>query len=264
MLGSPVTIGASAVYSGLDFWRVAHLTNKLQVRASLSALNEEYDEGFQQTLTAITTECSQKAGLKSPPEILQLGCFDPLRNFSKILSVISESTVFPNGLLVASPYILQELTIQELRSFVGHEITHLAIGSGKRGAIVSHATHFGLRVAGFNVGVCMLSLNFARIIPAIISFAGFGFAYVAVRSMQSRQQEYIADRGSVFLTGNGEALISGLSKLENAGDKTSEPKAAIKSSLFKKTWMALVSSHPQMPKRFDRIRRTAAELGQTP
>ena len=110
--------------------------------------------------------------------------------------------------LLLTDYLLLRLTKREVDAVVGHELTHLK----KRHPQTLQIAYLSL--FGAAVGVTIILETQA----SLSALAGAAYAVVTVAGLLivyglSRRFEWAADAGAVSLTGDGEALITGLAKI---------------------------------------------------
>ncbi len=142
--------------------------------------------------------------------------------------------------IIITDYLLNELTKREVDAVIGHELTHLK-KSHPRWLGLSFTLSLGAIVAVWVFPSWPLYLN-----PL------FDLLFVAVPLLTfyfvSRRFEFIADAGSVKLTGDGEALITGLAKLHQLNQMP----------LSWGKWNERLLTHPSTVRRARAIARVAS------
>lgn len=107
--------------------------------------------------------------------------------------------------IFVTDYLIKNLNKSEVDAVVAHEITHLQRKHGARRMTAMYAAIFVLACAGgFFSDQLPHALPFGPICYALLLLALF---------LTSRRNEYVADAGSVKLTGNAEAMITALAKI---------------------------------------------------
>jgi heat shock protein HtpX len=168
-------------------------------------------------------------GLKMPT----LGIIEsPERN--AFASGLSRET----GQITVTRGLMEALTDQELEAVLAHELTHIRNGDARLGVIaavfagiislVAEVVFRGMR-SGRGVRIPSGGNNRggrgagAAVLVALAILAVAWLLAVVLRFALSRNREYLADAGAVELTGNPDAMISALRKVEGRSSMPALP-----------------------------------------
>lgn len=166
----------------------------------------------------------------------------------------------------------QRLNPEELEAVLGHELTHVR----NRDMTVITMASFFATVASY---ITQMSLWFGFGLEDresrdggawiyLVSAAVWATSFLLIQAL-SRYREFAADRGSAILTGHPSHLASALQKISGEMRrrpdrelKQAEPLSAffIIPALSRDSLLGLLSTHPSLENRLQRLERLAAEL----
>jgi len=178
--------------------------------------------------------------------------------------------------------IMQRLEPRELEGVIAHELSHIA----NRDVIVMTIAGFLATVAGLLVrmGVYSGMMGGGRrrdgdnaaavfLVVVLVSVVVYVLSFLLLRAL-SRYREYAADRGSAIMTGAPAQLASALAKISGTMDRvpTKDLRAAEGMNAFfiipavakGFSLSSLVSTHPPVEKRIERLMAMQATLDATP
>ena len=140
--------------------------------------------------------------------------------------------------LMLTEFLLRRLNKREVDAVIGHELTHLK----RRHPQALQAAHLALIAAAAAVTV------YTETQTTFSALAGFAYALITLLGLilvygLSRRFEWQADAGAIALTGDGEALITGLAKIS----------ALNRTPLQWGKWQEKWLSHPPTLRRMERI-----------
>ncbi len=167
-----------------------------------------------------------------------------------------------NSLVAVSSGILQRMNKTELEGVLAHEVAHIANGDMVTMTLVQGMVNaFGMflaRIAGHFLSTLVdeEKAPMVRMIATLILDVIFNFLGMFLVSYISRQREYRADSGAAGLSGK-EKMIAALQKLQNEtapllAEKS--PVATMQISNRRTGFMALLSTHPDLQDRIDRLK----------
>jgi heat shock protein HtpX len=178
--------------------------------------------------------------------------------------------------------IMQRLEPRELEGVLAHELSHIA----NRDVIVMTIAGFLATVAGLLVrmGVYSGMMGGGRrdsrdnsaavfMIVVLVSVVVYVLSFLLLRAL-SRYREYAADRGAAIMTGSPAQLASALAKISGTMDRvpTKDLRAAEGMNAFfiipavakGFSLSSLVSTHPPVEKRIERLMAMQATLDASP
>ncbi len=170
-----------------------------------------------------------------------------------------------NSLVAVSSGILNRMSKNELEGVLAHEVAHIANGDMVTMTLVQGMVNaFGMflaRVVGHFLSTLVdeEKAPMVRMIATLILDVIFNFLGMFLVSYVSRQREYRADAGAAGLGGK-EKMIAALQKLQNeTAPLLSEksPVATMQISNRRTGFMALLSTHPDLQDRIDRLKSAA-------
>ena len=167
-----------------------------------------------------------------------------------------------NSLVAVSSGILQRMNKTELEGVLAHEVAHIANGDMVTMTLVQGMVNaFGMflaRIAGHFLSTLVdeEKAPMVRMIATLILDVIFNFLGMFLVSYISRQREYRADSGAAGLSGK-EKMIAALLKLQNEtapllAEKS--PVATMQISNRRTGFIALLSTHPDLQDRIDRLK----------
>ncbi len=167
----------------------------------------------------------------------------------------------------------------ELLGVIGHEISHIRNYDLRVTTITSALSSFIYLAAVYllALGWTLFKMDGGVITKCICWFfgsialaVGAGLFIVALpiakllNLSMSRQREYLADIGSVDLTRNPKCIVGALKKLEAIEQQYQKQKEnpmvsalAFNNFQVKHWWTNLISDHPTLDRRIDRLEHTA-------
>ena len=202
LIGTPLALGFAGVWAACDWYKHSNdgngLAQKLATRLYLDVTSQDY-----QSLKGIVSDLSSKAHLKEAP-LVMVYKDDGYEN----IAVCGN----PPVLMAYKPY-LKILQPKEIFAVVGHELTHIAAGHLKWKRAASIVANLAVNVASWRFGADILSGHFSHSIGAGLLASAAMLVNTAINISCTKLQENQADRGSVLLTREPQALASGLQKL---------------------------------------------------
>ena len=172
---------------------------------------------------------------------------------------------FKNHALVAvSDSIMAQMTREELRAVLGHEMSHVANGDMVTMTLVHGVMNtfvvFASRLVGWAVDrVILKNENYAPCagyyITRMVLDIAFGFLAGIVVATYSRWREYHADAGSARLLNSPEPMIAALQRLNTM--QPAELPGAMKGFGVSGGIGSLFASHPSCEDRIEALRRHA-------
>lgn len=193
--------------------------------------------------------------------------------------------------------ILARLDEEQLEAVAAHEMSHIVNGDTKVSLISASLLGWALVVSWIGsiialavaaMGLGMLSrggsnddwtatlvricVGLGLVIAAVMAWIGLQ-AWVLIARIADlaihRQREYLADASAVQTTGNVSALISALRALDGEsavlkkGHSLAQPLCAAGDPRTGSAWRDLMSTHPSMDARVERLRAFGHEIAQT-
>lgn len=207
-----------------------------------------------QWLVQTVHRLSQAAGLPKMPEV---GIYD-----GQEMNAFATGPSRSNSLVAVSSGILQRMNKTELEGVLSHEIAHI-----NNGDMVTMTLIQGM-VNAFSMFLSRIAAHFlstmvdekkapwVRMIATFIFDIVFTTLGMFLVTYVSRQREYRADAGGASLGGR-DKMIAALMKLQNEMAPISEeksPVATMQISNRRKGFMSLLSTHPDLQDRIDRLR----------
>ncbi len=175
------------------------------------------------------------------------------------------------GVVVVTKGLVDTLDQDELRAVLAHEIAHILNGDSMAGGLMAMMAYAANRIPAISIpflrlaGVAAGAGQYTVLLPVLVIVAVCWMLPPLVRLSQilfGRSRELLADNTAVLLTRDPEALIRALDKVERYSSVVL--KAGLSTShLFitspRPWWNSdLISTHPPMAKRIERIRHTTA------
>ncbi len=210
-----------------------------------------------QWLLQTTYRLANGAGLTKKPEV---GIYE-----SEDINAFATGPSKNNSLVAVSSGLLRKMNQNEVEGVLAHEISHVANGDMVTMTLVQGIVNaFGMflaRVVGFflSQSVDKEKQHIVRMISTIVLDILFSILGLFVVSYYSRQREYRADKGAAQITGK-EKMIAALQRLrveyESALPVPAEksPVATLQISNRKSGFMNLLSTHPSLEDRIERLR----------
>ena len=208
-------------------------------------------------LVSAVERFARKAGLKTP----EVGIYEgPPNAFA--------TGAFKNSALVAvSTGLLQSMTQEEVEAVLAHEVAHVANGDMVTMALIQGVMNtfvvFLSRVIGYVVDKVVLrnqndGPGIGYYVTTFVLDMLLGVVAAIIVAWFSRQREFRADAGAAELMGNKQPMINALAQLGGL-DPGEMPKTlkAMGISARPGGVMALLSSHPPLEQRIERLRQAA-------
>jgi heat shock protein HtpX len=178
------------------------------------------------------------------------------------------------AVVCATTGLLRRLNNTELEGVLSHELSHIA----HRDVVVMTVASFLGVLAGLVARFSLYSglLRDRRddtmvmiLLVTAVSVVVYGISFLLVRAL-SRYRELAADNSGAMLTGRPSALASALTKVtgEMARIPTQDLRAAeafnafFFAPAFASRFMALLSTHPSLEVRLDRLAKLSTDLGE--
>jgi heat shock protein HtpX len=266
-----LAVGALAVI-GVGVCYLPALSERI---ALASAKATELADGEEPELRALVGRLAAMADLPAPR--LALSPTDVPNAFAAGRSPSDAVIVVTRGLL-------RRLGPEELEAVVAHELTHVASRDAFVMTLIGAPAMLGKRIFDAIIrapgrvqtpGKILLFFVFLYLLfPLFFGWVLYALATALVRTV-SRYREFVADRGSVLLTGSPEALQSALQRL--AGELPLIPKEDLRqvagaNALFIVPAEGVASgldpqrifgSHPPLEQRLARLGQLAQEVGRS-
>jgi heat shock protein HtpX len=250
----------------------------LSERVALGAARAtDLPDGEQPELRALVDRLAAMADLPAPR--LALAATDVPNAFAAGRSPT-------NAVIVVTRGLLSRLSTEELEAVLAHELTHVASRDAFVMTLIGAPALLGKRIFDAIAGapqrvqtpgkVLLVFIFLYLLFPLFFGWVLYALATALVRTV-SRYREFVADRGSIVLTGAPESLMSALQRL--AGELPLIPTEDLRAvaganALFivpveaQGVGMALdpqrmFSSHPPLDLRLARLGQLAQELGRS-
>lgn len=171
-----------------------------------------------------------------------------------------------NSLVAVSSGILYKMNKTELEGVLAHEVAHIANGDMVTMTLVQGMVNaFGMflaRIAGHFLSTMVdeEKAPMVRMIATIILDIVFNILGMFLVAYVSRRREFRADAGGASLGGR-EKMIAALQKLQHETAPLLEeksPVATMQISNRRGGFLALLSTHPDLQDRIDRLKNAAA------
>ena len=208
-------------------------------------------------LVATVERFARQAGVRMP----EVGVYEgPPNAFA--------TGAFKNSALVAvSTGLLQSMPPDEVEAVLGHEMAHVANGDMVTMALIQGVMNtfvvFLSRVVGYVVDKVVLrnqndGPGIGYFVTTLMMDLFLGIVAALIVAWFSRQREFRADAGAASLMGNRQPMISALARLGSL-DPGVMPKTiqAMCISARGGGLLALMSSHPPMSQRIERLKKGA-------
>lgn len=242
---------------------ISLFTSKVQVKASMKCKTINGSEGeAERWLVETVRDLSERAGLKMPEVAIYPGAANAFA-----------TGAFKNSALVAvSTDIMRQMSKEELRAVLGHEMSHVRNGdmvtlSLTQGVINTFCIFFAYVIAGVvqnafsgkdrerrssgfsNNALYHMTVQLCQMI--------FGVFASVVVMWYSRRREFAADAGSAELLGSPSAMISALRKLGGLtpGKLPESMKAFGINAKIPSVLASLFASHPPLEERIAALQR---------
>ncbi len=164
---------------------------------------------------------TKAAKLEQVPKVFVIDQFFKKEGRATLGGLVSDymagTTTRPSGkdpVIMLGKGALKDLNEGELRAVVAHEMTHLTLEHPKKG--VQWMARMPLNTA-INVGLIAAAIiGPLPLLPVIGLVIGSNVVGRALKSLKSRYQEEMCDRGAALMTGGTEDLSTALGKIKKA------------------------------------------------
>jgi heat shock protein HtpX len=204
-------VAVTLVAVGLIYAFVPRLPPELVMRMYRARLVEPGQGGRSVQLLRIVDALSDRAELMAPPRVfiipsMTLNAFAAGRPDKAVIGITEG--------------LLSRLELRELAGVLAHEISHIRNGDLALMGVADAMTRFAQLLAYLAVFLALFNLPKFLLGDAEIPLMGLALLYLAptvgslIQLALSRTREFDADLEAATLTGNPDALISALQKLE--------------------------------------------------
>ena len=217
--------------------------------------------GAEMELVQTVHRLSKAAGLSKMPEV---GIYN-----SPEVNAFATGPTRNNSLVAVSSGLLQRMNRSEVEGVLAHEVAHIANGDMVTMTLIQGVINafvmFFARIIAFAISNALRSndeespsvmLNFAItiVLEILLSFLG-----AIVVMAFSRWREYRADAGAATLGGRGNmiAALRALRNMTQMVDTSNQSVATLKIAGKAGGLMALLSSHPSLDARIERLEKMA-------
>ena len=245
------TIALFALLFGMGGSIVSLLLSKPMAKMSTRAKTVTGSEGPAEAWLVRTVEdLARRAGVKTPEVAIYPGAANAFA-----------TGAFKNSALVAvSTDIMSQMTKDELRAVLGHEMSHVANGDmvtmSLLQGILNALVLFAAQVVGAIVDNAIDSKRRGRGIAYFLSRylcqIVFGIAASVVVMAFSRHREYAADAGSANLLGSPQPMIAALRRLSNLQPGVL-PDSLQAMGIGGRSMRSLLASHPALDDRIQAL-----------
>lgn len=251
-----IDLGNLAVFSlvfGMGGSLISLLISKPMAKFSTGAKTVDGTENAQTAwLVSTVGELADKAGIKRPEVAIYPGEANAFA-----------TGAFKNSALVAvSTRIMEQMTRDELRAVIGHEISHVSNGDMVTLCLVQGILNalvlFASRVLGYIVdralsdGKNRRGRGIGYYLTYYICQIVFGIVASIIVCAYSRKREYAADAGSAKLIGTPTSMIAALRRLGNLQPGVL-PDSIKAMGISGKRKVSLFSTHPALEDRIQAL-----------
>lgn len=209
----------------------------------------------QQWLVQTVHRLAQHAGLPKMPEV---GIYE-----SPEMNAFATGPSKSNSLVAVSSGIFSRMNKTELEGVLSHEVAHIANGDMVTMVMIQGIVNaFGMflsRVIGHLLSTMVdeKKAPIVRMLSTIVLDIAFNILGLFVISYFSRKREYRADAGGAAYGGK-EKMIAALQKLQNESlppPANQSPVATLQISDRHRNFMHLLSTHPALEDRIERLQK---------
>ena len=210
----------------------------------------------EQWLHAVVRRQASQAGIGMP----QVGIFE-----SPQMNAFATGMNRNDALVAVSSGLLRQMTQDEVEAVLGHEVAHVANGDmvtmGLLQGVLNTFVIFFSRVIGILIDRVVFRIERGVgpgfWIGSIVAEVVLGILAAIIAAWFSRYREYRADAGGAELAGRG-SMIAALQRLRQAHDEPGLPGEMAAFGIRDKSMLgALLSTHPPLDKRIERLSQTA-------
>ena len=203
-------------------------------------------------IVEMTHRLSRRAGLPVMPEV---GVYD-----SPEVNAFATGPSKKNSLVAVSTGLLQRMNEDQVEAIIGHEVSHIANGDMVTMTLIQGVVNaFVMFFARIVTNIITSQMDeeagvFTELVLIIVLQIVFGLLGSVVVNFFSRWREFRADAGGAQLAGR-DKMISALQALMGTEDRVSQQGEAMASLKIsgKKGFMALLSTHPDLQTRIQRL-----------
>lgn len=161
-----------------------------------------------------------------------------------------------NSLIAVTTTLVRNLTREELKAVVAHELSHIRHGDIRLTLMVGVLSNIMLLVVNYAVYLFLgnsreKGANLARTILLILQFV-LPLITLVLQMFLSRSREYMADSGAAYLMGDSKPMIKALQKISGnyaQSDFSQSDKNPTRSALYIFSVNELFSTHPSVENR---------------
>lgn len=167
-----------------------------------------------------------------------------------------------NSLIAVTTTLVRNLTREELKAVVAHELSHIRHGDIRLTLMVGVLSNIMLLVVNYAVYLFLgnsreRGANLARTILLILQFV-LPLLTLVLQMFLSRSREYMADSGAAYLMGDSEPMIKALQKISGnyaQSDFSQSDTNPTRSALYIFSASELFSTHPSIENRIQALLR---------
>ncbi|PZT47702.1 zinc metalloprotease HtpX [Helicobacter valdiviensis] len=161
-----------------------------------------------------------------------------------------------NSLIALTSALVQNLTYEETKAVMAHELSHIRHGDIRLTLMVGILSNIMLLVANYGVMFFMDSrreggARNARMILLVLQFV-LPLLTIVLQMFLSRSREYMADSGASYLMGDSKPMINALQKISNnyrQSDYSLVDNNPTRSALYIFSAKEIFSTHPSIENR---------------
>ncbi len=248
---------------------ISLLLSKVMAKMSMGVkIIDPRQPGQYGELVEMVHRLAQKSGLPAMPEV---GVYE-----SADVNAFATGPTRSNALVAVSTGLLRQMDRDQVEGVLGHEIAHVANGDMVTLTLIQGVINafvmFFARVLAWGVANALRgkrdgeehSSNFwlTYILTTVFEMI-FGLFGMMVVSAFSRYREFRADAGSAKIAGR-ERMISALRALQRVYDRPAEEQASTRLAAFKISgrtggFMAMLSTHPPLAERIERLQQNTRD-----
>ena len=210
----------------------------------------------EQWLLEVVRRQASQSGIGMP----EVGIFD-----SPTLNAFATGMNRNNALVAVSTGLLSGMTQDEVEAVLGHEVAHVANGDmvtmGLLQGVLNTFVIFFSRLIGIMIDRVVFRIERGVgpgfWIGSIVAEVVLGILAAIIAAWFSRYREYRADAGGAALAGRHK-MIAALQRLNGAKDQPDLPGEMAAFGIRGKNLLgALLSTHPPLPKRIERLQASS-------
>lgn len=167
-----------------------------------------------------------------------------------------------NSLIAVTTTLVRNLTREELKAVMAHELSHIRHGDIRLTLMVGVLSNIMLLVVNYAVYLFLgnsreKGANLARAILLILQFV-LPLLTLVLQMFLSRSREYMADSGAAYLMGDNKPMIKALQKISGnyaQSDFSQSDTNPTRSALYIFSANELFSTHPSIENRIQALLR---------